>query len=167
MTHGAFDLFVSGVTDEEYVVVLPRETHRLSVHFGHQRAGGVNRVEGAVSGRLDHHRGDSVSTEDNGGALRDFLHLVDEDDTVGFEFSHHVDVVNNLLAHIDGSAVAFESFLDRDDGPVDTGAVPTRGREQNSLLSVGRDVHELLPTNRNDGVLETSACFTVAHCHKP
>ncbi len=64
VAHGALDLFVAGVTDEQDLGVRLGEPDRLAVHLGHQRAGGVDRLQLAVGGGLHHHRRDAVRAED-------------------------------------------------------------------------------------------------------
>ena len=60
LTLGAFDFFVSAVAHQDDVVVALGETHRLLVHFGYQRAGGVNGGQVAGGGLLMHCRGHAV-----------------------------------------------------------------------------------------------------------
>ncbi len=63
--HGSLDLLVTGVADEEDVVVLTGESHRFTVNLRDERAGGIDCVQGAIFGLLDHHRRDTVSGEHN------------------------------------------------------------------------------------------------------
>ena len=51
LTGGALDLLVTLVADQQDVVVVAGEALRLVVHLGHQRAGGVDRLQAAL-GRL-------------------------------------------------------------------------------------------------------------------
>ena len=80
-------------------------------------------------------RRDAVRAEDDVRAGGHLVDLLDEDRALLLELGHHVDVVHDLLAHVDGRAVVLERLLDGDDGAVDTGAVSAGGREQHLLLS--------------------------------
>ena len=60
---------------------------------------------------------------DDGRAVRDLRLLLDEDRPSRLELPHDVDVVDDLLADVDGGAVVLERPLDRLDGALDAGAV--------------------------------------------
>jgi hypothetical protein len=118
------------VTDEHDVVALARELAGLLVDLGHQRAGGVDHLELACPGlRVDLGR-DPVGGEHHGRALGDLVELVHEDRAPGLEPAHHVQVVDDLLAHVDGRAVGLQRDLDDVDGTVHPGAVAARRRQQ-------------------------------------
>ena len=135
---GADDLLVALVADEEDVVVVVREADRLAVHLGHERAGGVDRLETERLGLLVHDRCHAVGGEDDGGALGHLVGLLDEHRTALLQRGDDVLVVHDLLAHVDGRPVQLEGLLDRHHGPVDAGAVPTRGGQQDTF---GRRSH--------------------------
>ena len=59
--------------------------------------------------------------------------LLDEDRPAGLEIADDVDVVDDLLAHVDGRAVVLERTLDRLDGALDAGAVPARRGEEDAF----------------------------------
>jgi hypothetical protein len=135
VTHGALDLLVTGVADEEDLEVLLGEPHGLPVHLGDERARGVDGVEVTVGGTL-HDRGrDPVGAEDDVGALGHLVDVVDEDRALLLEGRHDVDVVDDLLAHVDGRAEALEGLLDRDDRPVHPSAVAAGSSEENPLAA--------------------------------
>jgi hypothetical protein len=71
-----------------------------------------------------------VGRQDRHGPFGHLGHLVDEDRTLRLEVAHDVEVVDDLLAHVDGRAVLRERALDRLDGALDAGAVATRCGEQ-------------------------------------
>ena len=131
--HRALDLFVAGVADEQDLEVVLGEADGLAVHLGDERAGRVDRVEVAVGGALHDGRRDAVRAEDDVRALGHLVDLVDEDGALLLERRDDVDVVHDLLAHVDGRAVVLERLLDGDDRTVDSRAVAARGREQHPL----------------------------------
>jgi hypothetical protein len=68
-----------------------------------------------------------VGGEDNVGALGDLGYFINEDDALGFELSDDVNVVNNLFADIDRSAIALQGLFHSNDGTVHSRAIPARG----------------------------------------
>ena len=82
---------------------------------------------------LAHGRGDAVGGEDDDRALRHLVGVVDEDRAALGEGLHHVHVVHDLLADVDGGAVLLERPLDGLDGPVDACAVAAGLGHQDSL----------------------------------
>ena len=68
--------------------------------------------------------------EDDRLALRHLGLLVDEDRAARLEVADDVQVVDDLLAHVDRRPVELERLLDRLDGALDPGAVAAgRGEE--------------------------------------
>ncbi len=135
---GALDLLVPLVADQQDVVVLVGEPPGLVVHLGDERAGGVDGLQRPLLGLPVHLRGHAVGGEHHGGARGHLGDLLDEDGPAGLEVGHHVLVVHDLLAHVDRRAVQVERLLDRDHGPVDTGAVAARRGEQHRAVGLGR-----------------------------
>ena len=64
--------------------------------------------------------------EDHGLALGDLGLLVDEHGAARFEIADDVQVMDDLLAHIDGRPVEIERLLHGLDGAFDAGAVAAR-----------------------------------------
>jgi hypothetical protein len=124
---------VAGVADEEDLEVVLGEAHGLAVHLGDEWAGGVDGLELAV-GRTLHDGGrDAVGAEHDVRALGDLVDVVDEDRALLLQRGDHVDVVHDLLAHVDGGAEAVEGLLDRDHRPVHPSAVAPGRSEENPL----------------------------------
>ena len=63
---------------------------------------------------------------DDGRALGNLGLLVDEDRSARFEVTDDVDVVDDLLADVDGSAVVLERPFDRVDRTLDPRALAAR-----------------------------------------
>jgi hypothetical protein len=151
MTHGALDLFVTLVADEKNVVILARKAHGLAVDLSHQGAGGIEGVEATIGCLGDDHRGYAVGGEDDVGALRDFGHLVDENDAFGFKLADNMEVVDDLLSHIHRSSKTLERLFHRDHGAVDPRAIAARGSQKNFFLPGNGNTDELLPALRDKG----------------
>jgi hypothetical protein len=90
----------------------------------------------SIAGALHDGRRDAVGAEDDVRALGDLLDLVDEDRALSLESRDDVNVVDDLLADVDGRAVVLEGLLDGDDRPVDAGAVAAGSSEQHPLRPV-------------------------------
>src|SRR6478672_9181793 len=132
LTGGAYDLFVPLVTDQQDVVALAVEPPSLGMHLRHQRA---RRVDGAQTTRLRfvmHGWRHTMCREDDDGAFRHLVRLLDEHGAERFEASYDVGVVHDLLADIDRCAVALESPLDGQHRAVNAGAVAARTREKHA-----------------------------------
>ena len=105
-----------------------------------------------------------MSGEDDGGTLWDFAYLVNEDNTPCLELPNHVDVVDDLFAHIHRGAETIESFLYGDNCPIHACAIATGSCEQNSLVPRDRHIDELFSPRWNQGRLESrDAAVTDAH----
>ena len=92
-----------------------------------------------------------MGAKDKVCALGGLLDLVDEDGAGLLQGCHDVLVVHNLFAHIDRSAVLLQRGFHRDDGTVYTGAVATRGGQQNTLGRIRRLFNEGLVATSETG----------------
>ncbi len=127
----AVDLLVTGVADEQDVVVVGGEPDRLLVHLRHERAGRVDRPQRRRCAACSWTAGATPCAEKmTSAALGHLVGLVDEDRAATFEGLDDVLVVDDLLADVHRRAVVLEGLLDGDDGPVDPGAVAPRRGEQ-------------------------------------
>jgi len=93
------------------------------VHLGHERAGGVYRVEPARPRVRVHGRRDAVRREDDRLALGDLALILDEDRAAGLEVAYDVRVVDDLLANVDGRPMQIEEPLNSVDGALDARAI--------------------------------------------
>jgi hypothetical protein len=115
-------LHVPGVAHHQHLTALLGHAPRLHVHLGDQRTGGVDHAQLARIGVRAHGGRDTVGAEDEQGAGRDLGRIVDEDGAALAQRLHHVAVVHDLVAHVDGRAEAVEGPLHDLDGTVDAGA---------------------------------------------
>ena len=84
----------------------------------------------AARGRLGHRFRHAMGREhDRRVGVRDFVQFLDEDRALGLEALHHVAVMDDVMAHIDGRAIFGERELDDLDRPIDAGAKAARRRE--------------------------------------
>ena len=132
-TGGALDLFVAGVPDQQDLQALAREPAGLVVHFGDQRAGGVDGLQAPFGGLGVHRRRHAVGREHHGGTFGNFGELLYEDGAARLEILDDVPVVDDLLPHVHGWSVQVERPLDRDHGPVDARAVSARRGHDNAF----------------------------------
>ena len=126
LAHRPDDLLVPFVADEDDRVALVRVPARLDVHLRHERADGVDDVVAELRGVLEDGRRDTVRGVDDRRSRGYLRLLLDEDRAARLEIADDVDVVDDLLADVDGRAVVLERELDRLDGTLHTGAVAAR-----------------------------------------
>ena len=130
LAHRPDDLLVAGMADQDDRVAVGCVPPGLHVHLRHERAGRVDHVVAELGGGRVHGRRDAVRRVDDRRALRRLRLGVDEDRAARLEIADDVDVVDDLLAHVDRRAVVVERQLDRLDGALDPGAVAAgRGEE--------------------------------------
>ena len=67
-----------------------------------------------------------MSTENRHRSIRDFVQLLDEHSSLALECLDHMTIVDNLVAHVDGSAELFERAVDDVNCPHNAGAEAPR-----------------------------------------
>ena len=102
---------------------------RLAVHLGDQRTGGVEIHQLPPLGILGHRFRHAMGRENDRILAWNFVQFLDEDGAFLFQRLHHMPVVDNLVAHIDRGAIAFQGALDDLNGAVDTGTESSRGSQ--------------------------------------
>ena len=120
------------------VAALLAHLRDLDVHFGHQRARRVEHDKAAACRLAPDGLGHSMRAEDNRRAVGNLVQRLDEHRAPGPQLLDHVLVVDDLLAHVDGSAIELEGPLHRLHGAVDARAVAPRGGEQDGFRNRGR-----------------------------
>ena len=136
----ADDLLVPGVADEDDRVPLLGVPPSLDVHL---RDEGTRRVDDVVPERprvVVHGRRHAVRRVHDRRALGRLRLLLDEDRPSRLEVTDDVDVVDDLLADVDGRAIVVERLLDRLDGALDAGAVAARRGQEDSSHGTGTAV---------------------------
>src|SRR6476469_5179554 len=102
----------------------------LDMHLEDEWTGGVEIEEIAgLRGLRDRFRHPVGGEDDRRLGIRDFVQFFYEDSTLRLKRFHHVTIVGDLMAHVDGRAIFGERQLDDLDGTFDTGAETARRRE--------------------------------------
>ena len=101
----------------------------------------------AAAPRVDGRR-DAVRGEDERAADGHVVLALDEDRAALLELADDVEVVNDLLADVDGCPVQVEGLLDSFDGTLDAGAESAGRGEEYSLDQTGHDGSWAAPTAR-------------------
>ena len=117
------------MSDQDDGVAVRGITASLHVHLGDERARSVDRVQPARGRVRVHRRRDAVGREDDRRALRHLGLLVHEHGAAGLEIAYDMQVVDDLLAHVDRRPVQIERPLDGLDGALDACAVAARRGE--------------------------------------
>lgn len=93
-----------------------------------------------------------MGAENKVGATGHLVDLVDKDCALLLKGRDNVNVVNDLLAHINGRAVVLEGFFYRDNSAVDSRAIASRSGKNNPLCPGNGLVAKLFPTDGNNRV---------------
>ena len=133
LAHGADDLLVALVADEDDRVALVGVASCLHVHLRDERAHGVDHVVAELLRVREDRRRDAVGGVDDRRSARHLGLFLDEDRAARLEIANDVDVVDDLLADVHGRAVVLERELDRLDGTLDAGAVAARRGEEDAF----------------------------------
>ena len=126
LAHGALDLGVAAVADEDAVAALAGVGGDLDVHLGDQRAGGVEHPQPALFGGLAHCAGHAVGAEDERCAGGHLVHFLDEHRAAPAQVLDHMLVVDHLVAHMDGCPETGQRPFHDLDGAIDPGAEAAR-----------------------------------------
>src|SRR6185312_4317011 len=133
LPHRALELAVARVPDQRDLQAAARIAARLRVHLGDERADRVDDLEPAFRALLVDPRRDAVRREDNELALGHLVLGFDENGAAGLEVADDMDVVDDLVAHVDGRAMLLEQLLDDVDRAYDSGAEASRRRDEHTL----------------------------------
>ena len=101
--------------------------------LGYQRTGGIHHPQIAELAGFSHRRRDTVGAINEPLAVRNFVHLIDKDGTLSFQFLNDIAVMHDLLADVDGWAKCVQGNADDIDGTNHPGTKAT-GLEQKQSL---------------------------------
>src|SRR5690554_1554479 len=102
LAHGAFHFRVAVVADEHTFAAVAAVAHHFHMHFGDQRAGGVEHFQATAGGFVLYRLGYAVSAEDHQLVVWHFVQLVHKDGTALAQVAHHKLVVDHFVAHVNG-----------------------------------------------------------------
>src|ERR1700722_16434136 len=126
LPEGAFDFRRAVMADEHQHATPGNVPPPLVVHLRDQRASGVDGRQRPQPCVVFNFARDAMGAEDGDGAGRHVLQSLDETRAFGLERFDHVPIVDDLMAHVDRSAVFGQRPLDNIDRPNDAGAKPAR-----------------------------------------
>ena len=122
------------MADKQDGVSPPGVAQDRRVYARHQRAGSVERDQLPGRGFVSHGGATPCAENTAVAPIGIWLRLVDEDRAAGAQVLHDDFVVNDLVAHVDGSRIArrasLERQLDRANGALDPSAESARRSEQ-------------------------------------
>ena len=126
LSHRAFDLGVTRMTDHHDVAPLLAHLRNFDVDLGDERASGIEHDETAGIGIGAHRLGYAVRGKHDRGAGGNFVQLLDEHGAFRLEVVDDELVVDDFMAHVDRCAELRERLLDNGNRAVDAGAETTR-----------------------------------------
>ena len=109
---------MAGMPDQDDFAAAPKMNFGLAMHFGDERAGRIDRDQVAAAG-VDRHRSRHPmgGENDRDAGVRYFVEFLDEDGALLAQAIHHIAVMDDLMADIDGLAIDGERLLDGVDRP--------------------------------------------------
>lgn len=125
------------VADHDDLETLGAHLRHFDVHLGHQRAGRIEHAQPARLGCLADGARHAVRAEDDRAAHRHVVQLLHEHRTLAAQIAHHVGVVHDLVAHIDGRTEPLQRALDDLDRAIHAGAEAARLRQQDFGVGLG------------------------------
>ena len=128
LAHGALHLGVALVADHDELITLFVQLGHFYVDLADQRAGGIKNPEAARLRLQLNSLGHTVCGKNQGSPRWYVIECFNKDSTFFFEVVHHIGVVHNLMAYVDGAAKLLQCALHDLDCPVHTGAKTPRFR---------------------------------------
>jgi hypothetical protein len=89
--------------------------------LGHQRTGSVEDFETAFRCQEAYRLRYAVGAENQRGALRNILQIINKDGTLGLEVIDHEAVMHDFVTYINGRTESLQCAFDDGDGAVDAG----------------------------------------------
>ena len=122
LAHGALHLGMAAVPNQNALAAVSAVTRDLDMHFGDQRAGGIEYPQPARGGFLAHRLRHAVRAEYDDAVVGHLFQLLDENRSARAQIVHHVPVVHHLVAHVDRCAKHVQRAIDDINGAIDAGA---------------------------------------------
>ena len=157
LAHGALDLRMTGVTDQDHLTPGAGVAADFHVDLGDQRTGGVEHLEAALRRLFPHRSRHPVSAEDQRRPVGHLVQFFDEHRTAPAQIIHHKPVMHYFMTHVDRRSEQIQRPLDNTDGPVYSGAKAT------GIGKMDLYAHAVLPENRG-WLRNHPPDFSVGHC---
>ena len=135
LPHRAFHFGVPRVADHDDLVALRIQPRHFLVHFGNQRAGGVEHAETPRRRLVLHRFGHAVRRVDQGRARRHVGQILNENRAFLAQVVHHEFVVDDFVAHVNRRAEFFQRALHDADGSVHARAEAARIGEHDGFAA--------------------------------
>ena len=133
LAHGALHLGVALVADHDEFIAFLVQLGHLDMHLGDQRAGGVKNLKATRAGFALHRLAHAMGREHQGSAGWHVVQLLNKNSAARFQVVHHVGVVHDLVAYVDGTAKLGQGPFHNLNCTVHPGAETTRFRQDNFL----------------------------------
>ena len=114
------------MTDHDDLAFSPAHLGYLDMHFGDQRAGGIEHVQIALFGIAAYRLRNAVRAEYDGCAFRNFGQVFHEHRTFGAQVVYDIPVVHHFVAHVNRRAMTLQRALDDFNCTVYSGAKTAR-----------------------------------------
>ena len=119
------------MTNHKYRVAIFTQLHDLNMNFGYQRASGVIHLQAATLGFFTDLLRDSVRTVNNNRSFWNFFNLINKYCALLAQLIHHVFVMNNFMANVNGGTKTTQCLIHDIDSTVNACTKPARLRQQN------------------------------------
>ena len=126
----ALDLGMAGVPDQHHLAAFGGMALALLVDLGNQRTSRIDDRQSSLARFVLHCGRGAVGAEDGHRPVRHVGHFLDEHGALGAQALDHSFIVDDLVAHVDRRAVAFEGAFHDLDGALDAGAKSPRLSQQ-------------------------------------
>ncbi len=122
------------VADQDDGVAFARELDGFQMDLGDQRAGGVDDGEAALFALTPDFGRNAVGAENGAPAIGHFAQFFDKNGAQFAQFVHHMFVVDDFFADVNGAAVEIQGDLDHVDGAHHARAKSARLQKVNLLV---------------------------------
>src|SRR5699024_7882389 len=130
LTHRAFHFRVPGVTDENRFFATATSAGDFHMHFGHQRAGGVEYRQITAFRFVTYRLRNTVCGENQDCAVRHFANLLNKDSPTLAQAIDHIAVMHHFVTDIYRCAVNGQRVFNNADSAVYPGTKTTRVGQQ-------------------------------------
>src|SRR3954454_7376725 len=118
LTHRAFDLGMTGVTDHHDLASMLVHLGDLDVNLGDERTSRIEYVEAARGGLITHGFRHAVRREHERAAGRNVVERFNEYGPLGFQIVDDKFVMDDLVPHVNGRSELFKRLLDDRNGAI-------------------------------------------------